>query len=79
MLPKVDEPLHYSEHIKSLFRQKYRQSMKWAFDLWSYSDVKDHATAILQRLQAGTMPCDGAWPRERVELFQRWIESGMPE
>ena len=79
MLPKSDEPVRYSEHIKSLFRQKDRQSMKWAFDLWSYPDVKSHGAAILQRLQAGTMPCDGAWPQERLEVFQRWVESGMPE
>jgi hypothetical protein len=53
--------------------------MTWAFDLWSYQDVKSHGAAILKRLQAGTMPCDGAWPSERVELFQRWVEAGMPE
>ena len=79
MLPKVGEPVRYSEHIKSLFRQKDRQSMKWAFDLWSYQDVRNHAPDILERLQAGTMPCDGAWPREQVDVFQRWVESGMLE
>jgi hypothetical protein len=34
--------------------------------------------AVLGRLQAGTMPCDGAWSPERVDLFRRWIESGTP-
>jgi hypothetical protein len=23
------------------------------------------------------MPCDGAWPAERVEVFRRWTESGF--
>jgi hypothetical protein len=22
------------------------------------------------------MPCDGAWPEEKVQVFQRWIETG---
>ena len=43
--------------------------MRFAFDLWSHDDVGEHADAILDRLQAGTMPCDGAWPEERVEVF----------
>lgn len=38
-----------------------RQAMRFAFDLWSYKDVSRHADAILGRLKAGTMPCDGAW------------------
>ena len=53
--------------------------MEWAFDLWSYQDVKSHAAGILQRLQNGSMPCDGAWSHEKVETFQRWVESGMRE
>jgi hypothetical protein len=53
--------------------------MKWAFDLWSYADVAKHADGILQRLQNGAMPCDGAWSHEKVETFQRWMETGMQE
>jgi hypothetical protein len=22
------------------------------------------------------MPCDGEWPSEEVDLFERWIETG---
>ena len=50
--------------------------MRFAFDLWSHADVGEHADAILDRLRAGTMPCDGAWPEERVEVFKRWLDSG---
>ncbi|HYB15667.1 MAG TPA: hypothetical protein VEF71_09380 [Streptosporangiaceae bacterium] len=46
------------------------------FDLWSRGDVLAHQDAILERLRNGTMPCDGAWPPERVTIFQRWIASG---
>ena len=50
--------------------------MRFAFDLWSHEDVAAHADEILDRLTAGTMPCDGAWPEDRVAVFQRWIDSG---
>jgi hypothetical protein len=65
--------------IKPLFREKDRDSMRRAFDLWAYADVQAHAAAIAGRLRNGSMPCDGAWPRERVELFERWVEQGKAE
>jgi hypothetical protein len=71
--------ISFEGEIKPLFRQKDRDSMRRAFDLWSYSDVQGHAGAIVERLKNGSMPCDGAWPTERVELFERWIEQGKPE
>jgi CDGSH-type Zn-finger protein/truncated hemoglobin YjbI len=75
-LPAAGEPISFGEHIKPLFRESDRQSMRFAFDLWSHDDVVQHADAIYDRLQAGTMPCDGAWPEERVGSFKRWMESG---
>jgi CDGSH-type Zn-finger protein/truncated hemoglobin YjbI len=78
VLPGAHDPVHFEPHIKSLFRTQDRQSMKFAFDLWSYEDVKMHANDILARVRAGSMPCDGAWPPTYVELFQRWVDSGMP-
>ena len=51
--------------------------MSFAFDLWSRADVHAHAAGILERLHDGTMPCDGAWPAGKVEVFQRWTESGF--
>ena len=53
--------------------------MRNAFDLWSYADVQTHSSAIAERLKNGSMPCDGAWASEQVELFERWVEQGMPE
>jgi hypothetical protein len=32
---------------------------------------------ITEEKRAGTMPCDGAWPAERVDAFERWATSGM--
>jgi truncated hemoglobin YjbI len=75
-LPAPDEPVSFARHIKPLFREGDRGSMRFAFDLWSHEDVAGHAGAILDRLLAGTMPCDGAWPEDRVAIFERWIDSG---
>jgi hypothetical protein len=53
--------------------------MKFAFDLWSYEDVKQHGDAILGRLRDGSMPCDGAWPQQKLDVFARWVATGMTE
>ncbi|MFF5210185.1 CDGSH iron-sulfur domain-containing protein [Streptosporangium sp. NPDC000396] len=75
-LPQADEPVSFADHIKPLFREMDRRSMSFAFDLWSHADVTTHADAILLRLRQGTMPCDGAWPAEHLDLFARWIDEG---
>jgi hypothetical protein len=68
----------FAKDIKPLFRDKDRASMKKTFDLWSYDDVSKNADKILDRVRAGTMPCDGAWPEDRVDLFARWVQGGKP-
>ncbi len=73
-----DEPVSFAAHIKPMFRPKDRQSMQFAFDLWSYDDVRAHAAGILERLGNGTMPCDGAWPDAQIAVFRRWSETGTP-
>jgi len=75
-LPGPDDTVSFDRHIKPLFRAKDRQSMKFAFDLWSYDDVSRHADAILTQLQQGSMPCDGAWSDDWVTTFRRWVETG---
>jgi CDGSH-type Zn-finger protein/truncated hemoglobin YjbI len=77
-LPGPDEPVSFAAHIKPLFREHDRKSMTFAFDLWSQDDVQAHASAILERLQNGTMPCDGAWPPEKIAVFRRWTQTGFP-
>jgi hypothetical protein len=77
-LSATDEPISFERDIKPLFREGDRQSMKWAFDLWSYDDVAANSGAILERLRDGTMPCDGAWPDDQIAVFEAWIEAGSP-
>lgn len=72
--PKPDERLDFDTHIKPLFRPMDRNSMKFAFDLWSEADVSRHGEAILGRLKSGTMPCDGAWSVDKVTLFETWLK-----
>ena len=76
-MPGPDETVSFEAHVKPLFRDRDRKSMTFAFDLWSRDDVQANSAAILDRLRNGTMPCDGAWPPEKVEVFQRWTESGF--
>ena len=78
-LPRAGEELSFAAHVKPLFRDRDRKSMLFAFDLWSYADVRDNAAAILERVRAGTMPCDTTWSEDRVAAFARWTDEGCPE
>jgi CDGSH-type Zn-finger protein/truncated hemoglobin YjbI len=77
VLPAADEPVRFEKHVRPLFRQRDRQSMKFAFDLWAFDDVKENAHAILERLKNGSMPRDGAWAPGKVDAFERWVITGM--
>jgi hypothetical protein len=77
VLPGPDEPVSFANHVKALFRSTDRKSMSFAFDLWSYDDVRRHGEAILTRVHNGSMPCDGAWPPEYVATFERWLRTDM--
>ncbi|HEY7419783.1 MAG TPA: hypothetical protein VH593_31685 [Ktedonobacteraceae bacterium] len=68
----------FARDIRPLFREIDREEMDYVFDLWSYDDVRAHAENILDRLADGTMPCDGEWSEEQIDLFRRWIGAGMP-
>jgi hypothetical protein len=72
------QPISFEADVKTMFRDRDRDSMQFAFDLWSYDDVSANADDILTRVSAGTMPCDGAWPKEQVDTFQSWIDVGKP-
>ena len=72
------EALGYARDIRPLFREKDVSAMSKAFDLASYNDVRANADRILAKLSDGSMPCDGPWPAERVELFRSWVAVGCP-
>jgi hypothetical protein len=66
----------FAVDIKPLFRERDRRAMTFLFDLWDDEAVRENAEAILAATERGDMPCDGAWPEERVALLRRWIEGG---
>ena len=68
----------YEADIKPLFRESDRNAMMFAFDLWSYEDVKENASDILARIEDGSMPCDEPWDEQRIEKLKAWIAAGCP-
>lgn len=74
----ADSTTSFATDVKPLFRQKDRDAMLKAFDLWKYDDVKAHQDAILGAVAKGIMPCDGAWPADEVATLKRWIDAGSP-
>ena len=76
--PAPEETVSFAAHVKPLFREVDRRSMLFAFDLWAHGDVVKHSAEMLRRLESGSMPCDGAWPQSRVDVFRRWVADGTP-
>jgi hypothetical protein len=72
----ASQPISFEKDIKPLFRVKDINAMKRFFDLSDYDDVQSFADGILAKLSSGSMPCDGAWPQEQVDLFRRWVQGG---
>jgi hypothetical protein len=70
------QPLSFERDIRPLFRPDDVEAMSFAFDLAAYEDVRANAEGIYERLADGSMPCDGAWPANRIALFRRWIDAG---
>jgi hypothetical protein len=68
----------YEVDVKPLFRERDRGAMLGHLDLWAYDDVVENKDAILEQLEAGSMPCDGAWPEAQVEVFRGWVDEGTP-
>jgi hypothetical protein len=69
----------YENPIKSFFRPKDVKSMKpMGIDLGTYEGVSGNADAIYERVAEGSMPCDGAWPADRVSTFKAWVDGGKP-
>lgn len=70
----------FAADIRPLFRDTPDvDSMKeYGLDLSSYEEVKARAAEIYARLEDRSMPCDESWLEERLALFKRWMEEGLP-
>jgi hypothetical protein len=71
--------LSFAQDIRPFFRETDVEEMidVAGFDLSRYEDVRDRAQDIYERLDDGSMPCDGAWPADRVARFKQWMDDGM--
>ena len=69
----------FATDIRPLFRDEpdVKTMKRMGLDLSSYDDVRATVEGIYARLENGTMPCDGPWPKEQVALFKRWMDEGM--
>jgi hypothetical protein len=72
-------PLSFAKDIRPLFRDTpdVEEMKTFGLDLSSFEEVKASADAIYTTLADGSMPCDGAWPKDRIDLFKRWVDEGM--
>jgi hypothetical protein len=75
----AEGPVGFAQVIKPMFRESDRRAMTFAFDLWDVNDVRSNADVILERLKEGTMPCDGGWSADQVDLFSKWIDAGKAD
>jgi len=70
--------LGFAKDIRPMFRDTDVDTMQnYGLDLSSYDEVKNKAQAIYTTLAEGTMPCDGVWPKDRVDTLKRWMDEGM--
>lgn len=75
----TDMATSFAKDIRPLFRDKDHDSMlntRHRLDLWDHVQVSDWADRILIQLEDGLMPCDEAWPEDRIALFRQWIDDG---
>jgi hypothetical protein len=70
--------LSFARDIRPLFREKDRDSMMRAFDLFDYADVVEHADAIVGALRSGKMPCDSVWPASQVDSSSSGLTRASP-
>jgi hypothetical protein len=68
--------LSFTKDIRPLFRDDDVEAMRDWFDLSVHDDVKANAQGIYDRLADGSMPCDGAWPADRIAVFRQWMDEG---
>ena len=71
--------ISFATDIRPLFRDSpdVDAMKRVGLDLSSYEDVKAKASEIYSTVEEGSMPCDGAWPKEQVAMFKRWMDDGM--
>jgi hypothetical protein len=63
------QPTGYEEHVKAIFRPRDRQSMQFAFDLWSYDDVAAMPTTSSRGFGPARCPVTALDPKSKSTRF----------
>ena len=70
---------HFESDIRELFRPEDIAALRAAgWPAASYEDFKRDGALILRWLEDGSLPADGAWPAEDIDLFDQWLAAGAP-
>jgi hypothetical protein len=78
---EIEMAVSFAADIRPLFRDGDIECMEPAGVLLSdaaWMSVPANAQQVLHAVSSGTMPPDAPWPKERVALFQQWIDAGYP-
>ena len=69
----------FSANIRPLFTEEDIYSMKniGGFDLSSLEDVRANAAKIYLRLSSKTMPLNRPWRDNQINMFKKWMNTGM--
>jgi hypothetical protein len=54
-------------------------STTWMCDATGKFGFPDHGNArrVFSALSRGIMPPDGAWPKDRLTIYQQWMDEGF--
>jgi hypothetical protein len=69
-------------HIRPMFNLQDQDHMSFKFDTTNVDSVWTNRDQILNRIKAEEMPPkadSGPWPKEWIDLFERWIQAGETE
>ncbi|NEO66334.1 MAG: hypothetical protein F6J98_40510, partial [Moorea sp. SIO4G2] len=69
----------YRSDIRPLFRDFDLETLQRldGIDLNDVENVRANGEKLRERLNEGSLPYDACWSDELIDLFERWIDSGM--
>jgi hypothetical protein len=73
--------LSFAKDIRPLFRDGDIECMEPSrvkLDDPVWMCVPANAQSVYKEVAAGTMPPDDPWPPDRVSLFKKWMDAGLP-
>lgn len=75
-------PLFRTGDISCMHRMGLKlDDASWMCDAAAGSGFDDHGNArrVYYSLSQGSMPPDGAWSEQKLEIFSAWMDAGFPK